>query len=100
MNVTVLSLESAAEIGKFKVIVLIGTEQYQFTMTREENLIDGTKIPLIKGDKNFGHIFRYNQEVAVNLYKLVSQFIHNQKIEFPAQIGYFSKREIERVSVK
>lgn len=97
MNVKVLSIERR-DSEKFQATACIGTEQHEFTMTVETDTIAGEKINLIKGDKHFCHIFRFNQNIAVALYELVSKVNRGQSVKLPAEIGNFTALEIERLS--
>ena len=99
MNVKVLSIKPSRNSENFQVTAyIIGTERHEFTMTVETDTIAGEKINLIKGDKNFCHIFRFNQNVAIALYELVSKVNRGQSVELPAEIGNFAALEIERLS--
>ncbi|MEG4342191.1 hypothetical protein QUB70_02715 [Microcoleus sp. A003_D6] len=94
MNIKVLSIEPASELGTFNTIVLLDREQHQFTMTAETAKVSGQTIPLIKGDRHFCKIFRWNPVASVKLYKLVSQFKRGESLEFPINLGDFELREI------
>ncbi|MEG4456787.1 hypothetical protein [Microcoleus sp. N9_A1] len=100
MNITVLSIEPASELGTFNTIVLLDREQHQFTMTAETAQASGQAIPLIKGDVHFCQTFKWNQEASVKLYKLLSQFNRGDCLEFPINLGDFEFLEIERFSLK
>ena len=100
MNITVLSIEPASELGTFNMIVLLDREQHQFTMTAEIAKVSGQTIPLIKGDRHFCKTFRWNQEASVKLYKLLSQFNRGDCLEFPIYLGDFEFIEVERFSLK
>jgi len=99
MNIKVLSIEPARELGTFNMIVLLDREQHQFTMTIEIAQASGQTFPLIKGDRHFCKTFRWNQEASVKLYKLLSQFNQGEFIEFPINIGDFEFIERERFSL-
>ena len=99
MNIKVLSIEPARELGTFKTIVLLDREQHQFTMTAKTATASGQTIPLIKGDSHFCKTFRWNQEASVKLYKLLSQFNRGDSLEFPINLGDFEFIEIERLSL-
>ena len=97
MNVTVFSIQpSSTNSEKIHVAASIGTKQHQFTMTVETNTIAGAKIPVIKGDKHFCETFRFNQNVAIALYKLVSKVNQGQSLELPLQLENFASQEVER----
>ncbi|NEP83036.1 MAG: hypothetical protein F6K39_35795 [Okeania sp. SIO3B3] len=98
MNVKVISIKPTNESKKFLLEMLIGKDSHQFLMTAVTDTIAGEKIQVIKGDKSFGQTFRFNQELAVKLYKMVSEFNRGQFVKLPVEIGDFSKNEIERVS--
>ena len=100
MNIKVLSIEPASELGTFNMIVLLDRDRHQFTMTAETATASGQTIPLIKGDSHFCKTFRWNQEASVKLYKLVSQFNQGDSLEFPINLGNFEFIEIERLSFK
>ncbi|MEZ2232822.1 hypothetical protein [Microcoleus sp.] len=100
MNITVLSIEPASELGTFNTIVLLDREQHQFTMTAETAEASGQTIPLIKGDSHFCKTFRWNQEASVKLYKLVSQFNRGDSLEFPINLGDCEFIKVERFSLK
>ncbi|OCQ91106.1 hypothetical protein BCD67_22050 [Oscillatoriales cyanobacterium USR001] len=100
MNIKVLSIEPANELGTFNMIVLLDREQHHFTMTAETATASGQTLPLIKGDRHFCKTFRWNQEANVKLYKLLSQFNQGDSIEFPISIGDFEFIERERFSLK
>jgi len=76
----------------------IGADWYEFLMTVVTDTIAGEKIKIIKGDKSFCQTFRFNQELAVKLYKMVSEFNQGQIIKLPTEIGIFVNSNIERVS--
>lgn len=97
MNVKVLSIERR-DSENFQVTACIGTERHQFTMTVETDTIAGQKINLIKADKHFCQIFKFNQDVAIALYELISKFNRGQSVELPAEIGNLATQEIERLS--
>ena len=99
MNIKVLSIEPARELGTFKTIVLLDREQHQFTMTAETVAASGQTIPLIKGDSHFCKTFRWNQEASIKLYKLLSQFNRGDSLEFPINLGDFEFIERERLSL-
>lgn len=99
MNITVLSIEPASELGTFNMIVLLDREQYEFTMTAETAKVSGQTIPLIKGDSHFCKTFRWNQEASVKLYKLLSQFNRGDCLEFPINLGDFEFIEITQFSL-
>ena len=97
MNVTVFSIQpSSTNSENFHVAASIGTEQHQFTMTVETNTIAGEKIPVIKGDKHFCQMFRFNQDVAIALYKLVSKVNQGQSVELPLQLENAASQESTR----
>jgi hypothetical protein len=97
MNIKIFSIQpSSTNSENFHVAASIGTEQHQFTMTVETNTIAGEKIPVIKGDKHFCEIFRYSQNVAIALYKLVSKVNQGQSVELPLQLENVAPQEIER----
>jgi hypothetical protein len=100
MNITVLSIEPAIELGTFNTIVLLDRDRHQFTITTETATASGQTIPLIKGDSHFCKTFRWNQEASVKLYKLFSQFDRGDSLEFPINLGDFEFIEIERFSLK
>jgi hypothetical protein len=100
MNIKVLSIEPANELGTFNMIVLLDQEQHQFTMTAETAKASGQTLPLIKGDRHFCKTFRWNQEASVKLYQLLSQFNQGYSIQFPINIGDFEFIEIERYTIQ
>ncbi len=97
MNVKVLSIEPSSDLKNFQVTAFIGTEPHQFTMTVETDTIAGEKFQIVKGDKHFCQIFRFNQNAAIALYKLVSKVNQGQGIELPVELENASQ-EIERIS--
>ena len=100
MNITVLSIEPASELGTFNMIVLLDRDRHQFTMTAEIAKVSGQTIPLIKGDRHFCKTFRWNPEASVKLYKLMSQLNRGDFLEFPINLGDFEFIEVERFSLK
>lgn len=100
MNIKVLSIEPANELGTFNMIVLLEGEEHQFTMTAETAKASGQTLPLIKGDRHFCKTFRWNQEASVKLYKLLSQFNQGYSIQFPINMGDFEFIEVEKFSLK
>jgi hypothetical protein len=94
MNVKVLSINPAKEIRTFDVVVLIGVEQHQFTMTVETDIIAHQEIQVTNGDEHFLKTFKFNQRVALGISKLVSKVYNGQAVELPADIGEFYPKEI------
>lgn len=97
MNVKLLSIESAKELGKFNLSVQLGTEENQFTMMVESDTIAGESFEVIKGDEEFHCLFKFNQEIAVKLYKLLAKFKDGEALELPVDLGNFSRQEVTRV---
>lgn len=98
MNAKVISIKPTNQSNKFLLEMHIGTDWHQFLMAAVADTIAGEKIQVIKGDKSFCQTFQFNQELAVKLYKMVSEFNRGQFVKLPAEIGDFSESEIERVS--
>ena len=98
MNVKVISIKPTNQSNKCLLEMHIGTDWHQFMMTAVADTIAGEKIQVIKGDKSFCDTFRFNQELGVKLYKMVSEFNRGKPVELPTEIGDFSEDEIERVS--
>lgn len=99
MNVKVLSIQPSNNLeNRFHLTASIGTERHQFTMTAETDTIAGEEIKLIKGDKHFCQTFKFNQDLAISLYELVSKVNRGEPVELPAEIENFTYREVERLS--
>jgi hypothetical protein len=89
MNTKVLSIELTEVTGLFKVVVSIGENCYEFTMTAETDKMGDRQIHLINGDEKFWELFKFNQHLAQGLYKLTAKAYNGEAIEVPQDIGQF-----------
>lgn len=89
MNAKLLSIEPTPKAGKFKLVVSIGDQCYEFAMTGEADKIADRQINVINGDKIFWDLFQFNQHLAQVLYKLTAKAYNGEKIELPQEIGEF-----------
>ncbi len=93
MKTRLISLKKEAQNSSLNAVVLIGDEQYQFTFTVENSAVAGCQIQGIRGDKNFLNTFRFNQNLGVAIYQLVSQYQEGKSLELPVEIGDFYSEE-------
>lgn len=89
MNAKVLSIELTEITGLFKVVVSIGENCHEFTMTAETDKMGDRNINLINGDEKFWELFRFNQHLAQSLYQLTAKTYNGEAIAFPQDIGQF-----------
>ncbi len=52
----------------------------------------------IRGDEYFLNLFRFNQNLGVEIYKLVSQMRERNSLSLPVEIGDFYAEELELAS--
>lgn len=98
MKTQVISIEPTSKNLGFNVVVLIGTKQHEFTLNVETATIADRQIQGIRGDEYFLHLFRFNQNLGVEIYKLVSQMREGISLKFPVEIGDFYAEELELAS--
>ena len=98
MKTQVISIEPAVTNLSFNVIVSIGNDRHQFTLRVETNTVANQKIQGIRGDEHFLSVFRFNQNLGVEIYKLVSKAYEGQTLALPAEIGDFYTKEVELAS--
>ncbi|MFB2833496.1 hypothetical protein [Floridanema evergladense] len=98
MKTQVISIESTSRNLGFNVVVLIGTEQHEFILNVETATIADRQIQGIRGDEYFLYLFRFNQNLGVEIYKLVSQMREGKSLKFPVEIGDFYAEELELAS--
>lgn len=89
MNAKLLSIEPTPKPGNFKLVVSLGSQCHEFTMTGETDKIADREINVINGDKKFWDLFQFNQHLAQVLYKLTAKAYNGEKIELPQEIGEF-----------
>ncbi|MCL1462985.1 hypothetical protein [Argonema galeatum] len=94
MNVQVLSIEPGKEKGTFNVAISIGDRQHSFTMKGETNIIANKELHAIMGDKDFWEIFKFNQHLAQEVYKLTAKVYNGKDVQLPMAIGEFSTAEV------
>lgn len=95
MKVHVLSIAPANQPSAFDVILLIGTEQLQFTITVDIDQIGDREIQITHGDRDFSETFRFNQKVASDICKLVSTVYNHQSVSVPLYVGEFYRDQIK-----
>lgn len=95
MKTQVISIKPASKNLGFNVVVLIGTEQHEFTLNVETSTIADRQIQGIRGDEYFLNLFRFNQNLGVEIYQLVSQMREGNSLSFPLEIGEFYAEEME-----
>ena len=95
MKTKLISIKTEPNNSNFHALVLIGDEQYRFTFAVENSTVAGRQIQGIRGDKNFLNTFRFNQNLGVAIYQLVSQFNEGKTLELPVEIGDFYSEELE-----
>jgi len=100
MKVRVMLIEPSSNPKAFNLIVLIGKDQYNFTVTVETDKIAEREIQITNGDDFFGETFQFNQIVGVEICKLVSKIYNHQVVELPADVGEFYSEELESASLE
>ncbi len=98
MKTRVISIKTEPKNSNLSVVVLIGNEQYRFTFAVENSTVACRQIQGIRGDKNFLNTFRFNQNLGVEIYQLVSQFQEGKNLELPVEIGDFYLEEARLAS--
>ena len=93
MKTRVISIKTEPKNSNLSAVVLIGDEQYRFTFAVENSTVASRQIQGIRGDKNFLNTFRFNQNLGVEIYQLVSQFQEGKNLELPIEIGDFYSEE-------
>jgi exopolysaccharide biosynthesis predicted pyruvyltransferase EpsI len=99
MKVQILTIKPNEIPRIFDVVVLIGTKQHQFPIKIELDTIADQEIQIINGDAKFSETFRYNQAIASDIYKIVSQFYNYQSVNLPQEIGEFYSEQLELTKV-
>lgn len=98
MKTQVISIKPASKNLGFNVVVLIGTERHEFTLNVETYTIANCQIQGIRGYEYFLKLFRFNQNLGVEIYQLVSQMREGNSLRFPVEIGDFYVEEMELAS--
>ena len=98
MKTQVISIEPTSINLGFNVVVLIGTKQHEFTLNVETATVADRQIQGIRGDEYFLNLFRFNQNLGVKIYQLVSQMREGNSLSFPVEIGEFYAEELELAS--
>jgi hypothetical protein len=98
MKAKILSIESDKKEKQFQVIVLIGNKKHQFTLTVEIFTVANHTIESVRGNYNFLEVFRFTQNLAVEIYNIVLKVYHNQQIDLPIELGNFCVEEFNLVS--
>lgn len=98
MKTQVISIEPTSTNLSFNVVVLIGTKQHKFTLNVETATVADRQIQGIRGDEYFLNLFRFNQNLGVKIYQLVSQMNEGNSLSFPLEIGDFYAEELELAS--
>ncbi|HEY9848237.1 MAG TPA: hypothetical protein V6D28_02165 [Leptolyngbyaceae cyanobacterium] len=93
MNVKLLSIEPAKEKDIFNVAILLGNRQHSFTMKGETNIIGDREVHTIMGERDFWEIFKFNQDLAQEVYKLTAKVYNGEDVELPIAIGEFSAED-------
>jgi len=89
MNVKVLSIKPAQKPNSHEVLLSIGENKHLFKFTTEVNQVGGRQLQTTHGERRFLDWFRFNQRVAMNISKLVSQFSNKEAVKLPADVGKF-----------
>lgn len=91
MNTKVISIESGEKLAphQLHVTIITGNERHKFTFTVETSIVGDRQIEGVRGDEHFLSVFRFNQNLGVEIYKLVSNIYNGQMVEFPVDIGDF-----------
>ncbi|MFB2918404.1 hypothetical protein [Aerosakkonema funiforme] len=98
MKTQVISIEPTSINLGFNVVVLIGTKQHEFTLNVETATVADRQIQGIRGDEYFLNLFRFNQNLGVKIYQLVSESREGNSLSFPLEIGEFYTEELELAS--
>ena len=99
MRAQVISIEPTSQSSQFQVAVAIANEKHLFTLTVETLAVASEKIQGIKGDRHFLEVFRFNQNLALEIHKLVLRVHNGETANLPADIGDFYPKEAELASI-
>jgi len=99
MNVDILSIKPDSETGKFNVILFIGQEQHNFTVTIETVTVADRDLDVINGDLSFSNLFKFSQDLECKVCKLVEQVHKKDSVELPVFIGEFYPAEVVLASL-
>jgi hypothetical protein len=83
----------------FKVEILVGTQTLMFDVKIEVDTIVNQTILITNGSQEFSEFFRFNQDLASNICKLVCSFYQSDAVTLPVYVGEFSPlRQLETMS--
>ncbi len=79
MKTSVLLIQPIEGTNEFKVLMLIGDDRQQFTLTVEQSKQESFAV--IGGDIDFCKFFRFNQHISAKVGDLVGQVARGKIIE-------------------
>jgi hypothetical protein len=93
MRTQILKIQPGNDSNSLKVYVLIGDEQYEFTFSRNFDIIANKQLQLINHDISFGDIFRCNQHIVDEVMSIVRRFFQGENPSLPQDVGDFGTLE-------
>jgi hypothetical protein len=94
MKTQLTSIEPGIENLQFQIVILVGTDKYRFTMTVETFRVGDRQIEGVRGDEDFLNFFKFNQNLGLEIYKLVLNTYNGQIVPLPIDIGNFDLEEL------
>jgi hypothetical protein len=95
MNVQLLKILPTEVTTIFNIVVLIGADEYKFTMTIELAPLGTQVMQVINGDDEFEKLFIFSPNITSKIAQLVSKFYCQEVVELPAFVGDFERVDFE-----
>ncbi len=100
MKTLVNAIEPINDSDSLKVWLSIDSKKLEATFSRKFDDFGQHQLQIIIYDKEFGEMFKFNQQIIEAVMKLVKQVYGGERVELPANVGDFGTPSLALETLK